>query len=112
MLELEVDAAASDRSGRGNDAAWPSKPGGPRSGTAEIRRGGRAWPSRIAVFLIRLYQLTLSPLLGPHCRFSPSCSQYTLEAIARHGLLRGAVLGAKRLGRCHPFHGGGFDPVP
>jgi len=82
---------------------------------AEISRtrgGVRIWPARLAVVSIRVYQLTLSPLLGPHCRFAPSCSQYTLEAIARYGLIRGAVLGARRIGRCHPFHEGGFDPVP
>jgi putative membrane protein insertion efficiency factor len=62
--------------------------------------------------LIRTYQLTLSPLLGPRCRFYPSCSRYTLEAIETHGALRGTWLGAKRICRCHPFHEGGFDPVP
>lgn len=66
----------------------------------------------LATFLIRLYQWTVSPLLGPRCRFYPSCSSYTLEAITRFGVLRGSWLGAKRLGRCHPWHPGGFDPVP
>jgi hypothetical protein len=66
----------------------------------------------IALALIRLYQLTLSPLLGQHCRYLPTCSAYTYEAIAKHGFLRGAVLGARRLLRCHPFHAGGVDPVP
>ena len=66
----------------------------------------------LATFLIRLYQRTVSPLLGPRCRFYPSCSQYTLEAIARFGILRGTGLGALRLMRCHPFNPGGFDPVP
>jgi putative membrane protein insertion efficiency factor len=63
-------------------------------------------------YLIRAYQLTLSPLLGPRCRFYPSCSQYTLEAVQSHGVLRGIYLGARRLLRCHPWHPGGFDPVP
>jgi len=67
---------------------------------------------RLATLLIRLYQWTLSPLLGPRCRFYPSCSQYTLEAIERFGLMRGGYLGARRLLRCHPFHEGGIDPVP
>ncbi len=67
---------------------------------------------RLAEILIRLYQWTVSPLLGPACRFHPSCSQYTLEAIRRFGVLRGAGLGAKRIGRCHPWHPGGYDPVP
>ena len=62
--------------------------------------------------LIRLYQLTLSPLLGPRCRFHPSCSHYMQEAISTHGVLRGLWLGLCRLGRCHPFHPGGYDPVP
>jgi putative membrane protein insertion efficiency factor len=63
-------------------------------------------------FLIRMYQLTLSPMLGPRCRFYPSCSHYGIEAIDRHGALHGSWLTIKRIGRCHPFHEGGFDPVP
>jgi putative membrane protein insertion efficiency factor len=62
--------------------------------------------------LIRGYQLTLSPLLGPRCRFYPSCSHYAMEAIETHGALRGVWLTVKRIGRCHPFNDGGFDPVP
>ena len=62
--------------------------------------------------LIRAYQLAISPLLGPRCRFYPSCSQYGLEAIEAHGALRGAWLTVKRIARCHPWHEGGFDPVP
>ena len=62
--------------------------------------------------LIRAYQLVLSPLLGPRCRFYPSCSHYALEAIESHGALRGSWLSAKRICRCHPFNPGGFDPVP
>jgi len=61
---------------------------------------------------IRGYQLALSPLLGPRCRFYPSCSQYALEAIARFGVLRGGLAAARRLARCHPWHEGGYDPVP
>jgi putative membrane protein insertion efficiency factor len=67
---------------------------------------------RIATFLIRLYQWTVSPLLGPRCRFYPSCSSYALEAIDRFGVLRGLWLSLARIARCHPFHPGGFDPVP
>jgi len=66
----------------------------------------------LAALLIRLYQLTLSPLLGPRCRFYPSCSQYALEAIQRFGVLKGGWLGVARLARCHPWNAGGFDPVP
>ena len=66
----------------------------------------------VATVLIRLYQWTVSPWLGPTCRFHPSCSNYALEAIHRFGLLRGGWLTVKRLGRCHPWHPGGFDPVP
>jgi uncharacterized protein len=62
--------------------------------------------------LIRLYQWTLSPLLGPKCRFHPSCSQYALEAVERFGILQGSWLTVRRLGRCHPWHPGGIDPVP
>jgi uncharacterized protein len=62
--------------------------------------------------LIRLYQYVLSPLIGPSCRYYPSCSCYTHAAIERHGALRGSWLGLKRLLRCHPFAPGGYDPVP
>lgn len=67
---------------------------------------------RLLLALIRLYQWTLSPLLGPVCRFEPSCSRYTAACIERFGAVRGSWLGLKRLGRCHPFHPGGFDPPP
>ncbi|HUP92393.1 MAG TPA: membrane protein insertion efficiency factor YidD [Solimonas sp.] len=62
--------------------------------------------------LIRLYQLLLSPLLGPRCRFHPSCSHYALEAIGRHGAARGGWLTLRRVCRCHPLNPGGYDPVP
>jgi hypothetical protein len=61
---------------------------------------------------ILVYRYALSPLLGPRCRFHPSCSAYALEAIDEHGALRGASLALRRLGRCHPWHPGGYDPVP
>ena len=62
-------------------------------------------------YLIRGYQLAISPLLGPRCRFYPSCSHYAFEAIEIHGAVRGTWLAIKRIGRCHPWHEGGFDPV-
>ena len=62
--------------------------------------------------LIRAYQLGISPLLGANCRFYPSCSHYALEALSTHGSLRGGWLAVRRLARCHPFHAGGYDPVP
>ena len=69
-------------------------------------------PRRVLAGLVRGYQLTISPMLPPSCRFTPSCSQYALEAITRHGAVKGTWLAARRLIRCHPFHPGGFDPVP
>jgi uncharacterized protein len=69
-------------------------------------------PRRSLTGLIRAYQLALSPLLPPSCRFYPSCSQYALEAVNRHGAMKGTWLAARRLARCHPFNPGGYDPVP
>lgn len=66
----------------------------------------------LVMLLIRAYRLLLSPLLGPRCRFHPSCSAYALEAVERFGTLRGGWLALRRLGRCHPFNPGGLDPVP
>lgn len=68
-----------------------------------------AW---VLVELLRGYQRFVSPLLGPRCRFYPSCSAYALEAVRLHGALRGSWLAVRRLSRCHPFHPGGLDPVP
>ena len=61
---------------------------------------------------IIVYRYTISPMLGPTCRFSPSCSEYAVEAINKHGALKGAFLTVKRLGRCHPWGSSGYDPVP
>jgi len=64
------------------------------------------------LWLIRGYQLAISPMLGNRCRFYPGCSEYSMEALRRHGFFRGLWLAVRRLGRCHPWHPGGFDPVP
>ena len=68
-----------------------------------------AW---LVIGLVRFYQLVISPLIGPRCRFTPTCSQYAIEAIKMHGALKGCWLATKRLLRCHPLNCGGFDPVP
>lgn len=69
-------------------------------------------PARVLSILVRGYQRLISPLLGPRCRFYPSCSEYTVQALLTHGAFRGGWLALRRLGRCHPFHDGGLDPVP
>ncbi|RZI44480.1 membrane protein insertion efficiency factor YidD [Herbaspirillum sp. HC18] len=66
----------------------------------------------LLLLLLRAYQLGISPFLGQNCRFYPSCSTYATEAIQEHGALRGGLLAAKRLCKCHPWHPGGLDPVP
>jgi putative membrane protein insertion efficiency factor len=68
--------------------------------------------TRVVLGLVRAYQLTLSAALGGACRYYPSCSHYTYEAVERYGWVRGSWMGIKRIGRCHPFAKGGFDPVP
>jgi putative membrane protein insertion efficiency factor len=67
---------------------------------------------RLVLGLIRLYQVTLSQVMPHNCRFVPTCSQFTFEAISRFGLFKGVWLGARRIARCHPFNPGGYDPVP
>ena len=66
----------------------------------------------ILILLVRAYQVTLSPLFSGCCRFEPSCSNYMIEALQRHGVFKGLYLGIRRLFRCHPFGGSGYDPVP
>ena len=68
--------------------------------------------SSILLLLIRVYKITLSPLLGPSCRYTPSCSKYTYQAIEKHGPFKGTWLGIKRILSCHPWGGSGYDPVP
>lgn len=67
---------------------------------------------RAAIGSLRVWQRGVSSWLGPACRYEPSCSEFTAQAVARYGVLRGAWLGARRVGRCHPLGGHGFDPVP
>ena len=79
----------------------------PRS--AQVRH---ALLDRLMIGVIRAYQLVISPALPPSCRFYPSCSEYALQAIAKYGAMKGMWLGVRRIARCHPFHPGGYDPVP
>jgi len=67
---------------------------------------------RLALLLIRGYKLFISPMLPPSCRFTPTCSEYGYEAIEKYGIIRGGWLTVRRISRCHPFHAGGYDPVP
>ncbi|QTD42664.1 membrane protein insertion efficiency factor YidD [Sporosarcina sp. Te-1] len=66
----------------------------------------------ILMSLIKVYQKVISPLMPPTCRFYPTCSHYGIEAIEKHGALKGSWLAIRRISKCHPFHEGGFDPVP
>ena len=68
--------------------------------------------SRLLIFGVRAYQVALGPLLPAACRYYPSCSAYMIEALERHGAMHGGLMGIRRILRCHPFHAGGFDPVP
>ena len=68
--------------------------------------------SRMLIALVRGYRYALSPWWGTQCRFTPTCSQYAIEALERHGAWKGSALALRRIGRCHPWHAGGFDPVP
>lgn len=86
--------------------------------TSALRRGSRAsggfarfaaWP---LIAMVRLYRWVLSPLIGPRCRFDPTCSRYALAVLESHGLWRGSWLAVRRVARCHPFHPGGYDPPP
>lgn len=67
---------------------------------------------KLFIFLIRIYQVTLSPVFGQHCRYEPTCSNYAIEALQKHGIFHGGWLGLKRLVSCNPWHEGGYDPVP
>lgn len=82
--------------------------------TPTPHRGGtlKRWPARALIALIAAYRYLVSPMLGRNCRFAPSCSEYASEALSRHGLWRGGALAVRRVLRCHPWHPGGYDPVP
>lgn len=79
-----------------------------RTGVWSVARG----PAMLLQLMIRGYQVAVSPLLPPACRYYPSCSNYALEAINKYGAMRGGWLAARRIARCHPFRPGGYDPVP
>ncbi len=67
---------------------------------------------KLPIMLIKLYQWTLSPYVGLHCRFHPTCSRYAIEALTKYGFFKGSYLSIARIARCHPWHAGGHDPVP
>jgi putative membrane protein insertion efficiency factor len=69
-------------------------------------------PARVLVALVTAYRKLLSPLLGRHCRYEPTCARYAIDAISRYGAARGGLMALRRIGRCHPWAPGGFDPVP
>lgn len=75
-------------------------------------RSADGFGARLLIALVRAYQLVLRPVLPPTCRFAPSCSAFAIEALRRHGARRGASLAMRRVARCHPWHAGGWDPVP
>ena len=84
----------------------------PDGTSAAVRPGRPSAAAAILLWLIGGYRRFISPMLGARCRFAPSCSAYALEAVREHGALRGTWLAVCRIGRCHPFHPGGYDPVP
>ena len=92
-----------------SDGAQPDPDGPPAPATS---MNFSRLPAQTLVFLVRLYQYTLRPVIGANCRFHPHCSAYAIEALQSHGALRGAGLAVRRLLRCHPWHAGGVDEVP
>lgn len=89
-------------------AGIDAKPGSTLSALNVIRRGAQF----AMIFVVRAYQVVLGPMLPPACRYMPTCSNYALEALERHGPWRGGLLAIRRILRCHPFRSGGYDPVP
>jgi uncharacterized protein len=91
----------------------PAKTTGVKIGAkVEIRSIMKSMAIKIAVGLVRGYQILISPYLPSSCRYTPSCSQYMIDALREHGFFKGLLLGTKRIGRCHPWGGKGYDPVP
>ena len=78
----------------------------------DLKPGQKSLGQKALILLLRFYKLVISPFLGNNCRFQPVCSHYAMEAIERHGVWRGSWLMIRRIGRCHPWHEGGYDPVP
>ncbi|MDP2783146.1 MAG: membrane protein insertion efficiency factor YidD [Sulfurimicrobium sp.] len=68
--------------------------------------------NRILLIIIKAYQYLISPMLGPSCRYTPTCSEYAAQAVKKYGAIKGLWLSIKRVGRCHPWHDGGYDPLP
>jgi len=91
------------------DNVYSAPSGQPASDVTPPRPGLVA---RILIAALVIWHRFVSPALGPACRFEPSCSRYAAEAIRRHGVMRGSILASRRVARCHPFHAGGYDPVP
>jgi putative membrane protein insertion efficiency factor len=94
-------------------ASWPL--GRPAAGSAELCSIASPYCAmfrRLLLLLVRFYQLFISPLTPPSCRYSPTCSAYAAEAIGKYGAWRGGRLALRRIGRCHPWGGAGYDPVP
>ena len=79
---------------------------------ADLDQNYRVGIGQFLIWVVRIYQIVISPMIGPHCRFQPTCSNYTIEAIESYGLIKGLILGIRRISRCHPWHPGGLDPVP
>ncbi|HMO14689.1 MAG TPA: membrane protein insertion efficiency factor YidD [Pirellulaceae bacterium] len=76
----------------------------------QVVRGLASLPKRLMILMVRFYQVTISPLLGPQCRFQPTCSSYFIQAVEKYGVIRGTFRGIRRVLRCHPFNRGGCDP--
>jgi putative membrane protein insertion efficiency factor len=109
----ENDAAVEPRANeQAASRSTPAQPASEIMSTARPEVSEIGVAARVLLAAIRFYRAFVGPLLGPRCRFYPSCSAYGLEAIAVHGALRGSWLTIRRIGRCHPFHPGGLDPVP